>query len=130
MYAHMCLSPKIECLCFAQSEEVAPEKCRFSSGNPGKGLTCAGDAGEHPALAVLDGLGAVPAPLLEDGHAAGPPVRCDPARVWLLPTTGQHTLVTVGVHLDQVATRKGAWSQDMKSLVTNVQFLFESQSLY
>lgn len=62
-------------------------------------LTCAGDGSKHPALAIFDrphGL----APLLEDRHAAGPSIRCDSISVRLLPATGQHTPVTVGVHLE------------------------------
>lgn len=64
-------------------------------------LTCAGDGSKHPALAIFDWPYPGLAPLLEDRHAASPSIRCDSISVRLLPATGQHTTVTVRVHLEE-----------------------------
>ena len=64
-------------------------------------LTCAGDGSEHPALAIFDRPRPGLTPLLEDWDAAGPSVRCNSIGVLLVPATGQHTPVSVRVHLDR-----------------------------
>lgn len=75
--------------------------CIFHCSEICESLTCAGDASKHPALAIFNRLHPGLAPLSEDRHAAGPPIRCDSIRVRLLPATGQHAPVTVRVHLDR-----------------------------
>lgn len=73
-----------------------------------QGLTCAGDASKHPALAVLDGPGPGLAPLLEDGHAAAPAAGRDAADVGLAPAPGQDAPVVIGVDLETGSPRDGS----------------------